>query len=627
MNISVSLGYNIFEPLTYRCAAAPGLQVGARVLVPLGRRVALGWVMGLDSGYRGRLKDVIGIIDDPFRPAQSLLEFARLAAAAYFTSAGIVLDHCLPPSQKNPKNLRLGDDGGRRLADLAPGELARLAAAGPLRLVFKSPAEAPPGRTSQVAAGPGVRRWLLQAGREREYREACERTLAEGRSVILVVPDNATARYWHSVLPGIDLFHSEVKTAQREKLWRQYHAGKRGIVCGGIAALALPLADPGLVIVDRAASPLYRRAPGSPFHLDHLAGLRAQGGGIPILYGSLSHTCSSYERRGEPGLDDRRPEPRPAVQVQALKGRERGIPAALLDLLRQNFLAGKRTLVLVNRIQPALHLFCEPCGRIAACPRCGGILQAGAGGGGSGVACRRCAFRSDALRGCPRCGKPLEELHDISIESLAQAVQRISGEEAVLALTAAELKDPGAALDGARRHPVVIATLAALNPVFQGLFAAAVWVKPESFFNMEEFDAAEMIHACGAEIAATLEPGGVVHVFSVFHFHYALQYLMDEAAFFARELKYRQWFQLPPYASVYELELRDPCLRSLGAAMRDLYGRQRDALHVRRAYLASRRPERGTFRGILELHAGAGAIAAAGLHRIRRSVLRRIAGQ
>jgi primosomal protein N' len=220
----------------------------------------------------------------------------------------------------------------------------------------------------------------------------------------------------------------------------------------------------------------------------------------------------------------------------------------------------------------------------------------------------------------------LEPLHDISIDSLSLAVERVSGEAAVLALTAAELKDPLAALAAARERPVIIATLAALNPVFQGLFASAIWVKPESFFNMEDYNAAEMIHACGAEIAGTLAAGGELHVFSVFHFHFALQYLLDEEPFFERELKYRQWFLLPPFAGVYELELRDAGLRSLGAAMRGLYGRHRDALRIQRIYLASRQPERGTYRGILELHAAAEQIAAAGLHRLRRSVLRRTAG-
>jgi primosomal protein N' len=344
---------------------------------------------------------------------------------------------------------------------------------------------------------------------------------------------------------------------------------------------------------------------------------------MPLLSGSLSHTCASWEQRTEIGLDDRRPAPKPVQQVHALKGRERGIPPALLDMARQNVQTGRKTLILVNRIQPALHFFCADCGRVAACPSCGGALQSGADGR---VLCRRCAFRDDAPGNCRRCGRPLETLHDISIESLAQALERGCGEEAVLTLTASDLKDAPAALDQARERPLVIATLAALSPFFHGLFAAVVWVKPESFFSMEEFNAAEMIHACGAEIASLLGAGGELHVFSVFHFHYALQYLMDEEKFFDRELKYRRWFLLPPFSGVYELELRADRLRSLAATMRELYGRCRDSLNVRRIYLLSRLKQRGSFRGVLELHADAGAIAAAGLQRIRRSVLRRTAG-
>ncbi len=624
MKISVSLAYNLHEPLTYRAADDAAIQLGTRVLVPLGRRHALGWVTGLDSPYSGRLKGILGVIDDPFLPGADLLEFARLAAAAYFTSAGVILDHCLPPRLKSLRNLRLRDDAGEvKLAGLAPAEIERRAGDGPLRLYFKKPSQAAPVAAAAATGAPPPPRWLLGQDREQEYRDACERVLAEGRSVILLVPDNATARYWQSILPGIDPCHAEVGNAARERTWNEYRLGKCGIVCGGISALAMPLAAVGLLIVDRAASPLYARPQGSPFHLDHLAGLRARANGAPLLCGSLSHSCASWERRAEIGLDDRRPAPRPVPQVHALKGRERGIPPALLDLARHNAQQGRKTLILVNRIQPAQHFFCADCGRVAACPRCGGALQSG---GDGRALCRRCAFRDDAPGNCRRCGRPLQALHDISIESLARALERGCGEGAVLTLTAADLKDAQAVLRQARERPLVIATLAALHPVFHGLFAAAAWVKPESFFSMEEFNAAEMIHACGAEIAAALAPGGELHVFSVFHFHYALQYLADEEKFFARELKYRRWFLLPPFSGVYELELRADRLRSLGAAMREIYGRCRESLNVRRAYLLSRQPQRGSYRGVLELHADAEAIAAAGLQRIRRGVLRRTAG-
>ena len=625
MKISVALSYNIFEPLTYRVESAPvGLQAGMRVLVPLGRRMALGWVLALDSPYGGRLKSIIGVIDDPFCPDRGLLEFARQTAAAYFTSAGSMLDHALPPSQKNLKNLRLEVDGQvRKMAEFGPGQLEKLAAAGPLRFFFKTTSEAGPAAVPPPGDSTQIPRLLLGPGRESEYVEICRQILAGGRSVILLVPDNATAGYWQTVIPGLDPYHAEVKTAARENIWRQYRLGKSGVVCGGLSALMLPLADPGLLIVYRAASPLYQRGFSSPFRIDHLAALRARTGRIPLLRGAASHSCATYWGRGDHQINDRRRERRITCQVHMLKGREHGIPADIVELIRQNVLEKKKTLVLVNRIQPALHLFCGQCRKIAACPRCGGILQVEAT---QTVACRRCTFRKEALNDCPRCGQSLTLLHDISIESLSRAVERAVGEKAALLITAADLKAAAPTVAAVRSSPLVIATPAALNPFFEEMFAAVIYIKPESFFNMEEFNAAEMIYATGAEIGETLEQGGELHVFSVFHFHYALQFLMDEEKFFERELKYRQWFILPPFASVYQLELKGVSLRALAAATRSLNLEHKDTLGIKRIYLLSRQPQRGTYRAILEMHTSAEKIVQAGLHRIKKSSLQRTAG-
>jgi len=626
LKISVSLAYNLPEPLTYRVENAPdGLRPGARVLVPLGKRIALGWVLDLDSPYGGRLKSIVGVIDDPFRPSTDLLEFARQTAAAYFASAGSVLDHGLPPSQKNLKNLRLEADGrARKLTEFLPGQLEKMAAAGPLRFFFKTAGDAAPAAAVPHPGGEApIPRLLLGPGRDSEYLEMCRQTLAGGRSVILLVPDNATAGYWQSVIPGLDPYHSEAKTATRESIWRQYRQGKIGVVCGGLSALLLPLAAPGLLIVDRSSSPLYQRGFASPFKIDHLAAIRARTGRIPLLRGAAAHSCSTYWSRAEQQVVDKRREHGTACLIHALKGREHGIPADIVELIRQNVLEKKKTLVLVNRIQPALHLYCGQCRKIAACPRCGGILQVD---DAQAASCRRCTFRKDVLRDCPRCGKSLVLLHDISIDSLSRAVERAVGEQAALVLTAADLKAAAPAVAAVRSSPVVIASPAALNPFFREAFAVVIYIRPESLFSMEEFYAAEMIYATGAEIRETLEPGGALHVFSVFHFHYALQFLMDEEKFFERELKYRQWFILPPIASVYQLELKGDSLRSLGAAMRALNLAHKDDLQVKRIYLVSRQPQRGTYRGILELHTSAERIAQAGLHRIRKSSLRLAAG-
>ncbi|MBN2345097.1 MAG: hypothetical protein JXO51_01820, partial [Candidatus Aminicenantes bacterium] len=472
MKISVSLSYNLCEPLTYRVAGdSPRVGAGTRVLVPLGNRVALAWVLAPESAYGGRLKDIIGVVDDPFVPDDSLLEFTRRAASAYFVSAGSLLDLGLPPSQKGIQGLRLEVEGReRRLSEFTAAALGRMAAAGPLRLFFRSPAPAPPGPVAAELHRDGAppSRLLLAPVRGREYREACERVLHAGGSVILLAPDIATSAYWQSLIPASDPYHSAVRPAAREKTWREYRLGKSGVVCGGLSALTLPLPRPGLLIIDRASSPLFARPSASPLRLDHLAEIRAQAGKFPLLRGASSHSCATFLHRDGPGVDDRRPPRDISCQVHALKGGERGIPESIMELVRQNTMAGRKTLVLVNRVQPSVHLFCRECRRIASCPRCGGVLKVEEGRAAS---CRRCAFRSAGLEDCPRCGRPLEPLQDISIDSLSRAVTRVCGEEAVLALTAAELKDPAAAVAAAAEHPVVIATLAALSPHFQGMFA------------------------------------------------------------------------------------------------------------------------------------------------------------
>jgi primosomal protein N' len=626
LKISVSLSLNIFEALTYRIAAEPpAVSIGSRVLVPLGQRIASGWVVGLDSGYRGRLKDAFGVIDDPFRPDARFMEFVLQGAAAYFSSAGGLLDHALPASKKNLKKLCLDLEGRpARLGDLPFAQLEKMAARQALRFYFAGKAAALTGPGAGPASAPLLPdRLFIDPERAGEYRSICREVIAAGRSVLLVVPDSASARYWQTVWPDLDVFNSETRAAAREAIWSQYQLGKSGLVCGGLAAVLLPMPNLGLLIIDRASSPLYQRTFRAPFKIDHLARIRARAGAVPLWQGAAAHTCSSYHQRDSLAVSDRRQPPGPSCHVHALAARDRGIPEAIVELIKQNFLQGRKTLVLVNKMEPAHNLFCAQCKKIAPCPGCGGVLFVDER---RQAACRRCSFRQDDLSHCPRCHAALTLLHDISVTSLARAIARTVSETQVQTLNAADLRDVERAVAAVRSRGVVIATPAALNPFFKGIFSSVIYIKPESFFGMDEFNSAEMIYGTAAEIAETLLPGSELHVFSVFHFHYALQFLMDEEKFFARELKYRQWFMLPPFSDVYRLEIKNAELRKLAAVMRSLFSAHRDGLQIRKAYIVSRQPLRGAYSGVLELHAPAARIIAAGLARLKKSSLSLLAG-
>jgi primosomal protein N' len=626
LKISVALSCNILEPLTYQVKTDElPLRVGMRVMVPLGKRIVSGWVLELNSNYQGRLKNILGMIDDPFCPDETFLEFARQSAVAYFTSIGVFLDHALPASKKNLKKLCLELDGQvNKITGFSPGQLEKMAAIKPLRFFFREKtlaqadfAKAPTAHAAQP------NRILLDTDRERDYRESSLAVIASGKSVLLLVPDNASARFWKKVWPELDIYNSETRPAEREAIWRQYQQGKNGMVCGGLSAILLPLPNPGLVIVDRAASPLYQRTFRSPFKTDHLARIRAHTSAIPILLGASSHSCATYQQRENMTAADRRHDRGLSCQVHMLKSKDRGIPDAIVQLVNQNFLQKKKILILVNKIEPARHLFCANCGKIAACPSCGGILQVA---DPQQAACRRCSFCQETLAACPRCQNSLILLHDISLTSLARAIERTVSGKSILTLSAAELKDIERIIPAIQDSAVVMATPAALNPYFRNIFSAVIYIKPESFFGMDEFNSAEMIFTTTAEIMETLVPEGELHVFSVFHFHYALQFLMDEEKFFERELKYRQWFMLPPFSDVYQLEIKSGTLRALALSMREIYMKYKSELQIKKIYLASRQPLRGVYRGVLELHAPADKIIGAGLQQIKKSSLSLLAG-
>lgn len=203
-------------------------------------------------------------------------------------------------------------------------------------------------------------------------------------------------------------------------------------------------------------------------------------------------------------------------------------------------------------------------------------------------------------------------MRPLSLVNLQAAVHRRLGESGVLLLSADEIRDPMQACDQIRSSRLVLATPCVLSPFFRNLFGHVVCIRPESLFDMDEYNAAELIHATLDELRELLTPGGQLDVFSVYHFHYALQLANNEEKFFDRERKYREWFRLPPFAEVYRLTVRSRALRPLAARMRKLYAQRRPELDVRRIQLPDRTPRRGWYRGILELHGSPAALHTSG---------------
>ncbi len=99
--IEVALGIPLAKLLSYRVPdeLRSGIEVGKRVLVPLGKRKVTGYVVGSDAKPEGlEIKDVIEVLDDQPLFTSHHLAFYRWISDYYFFPLGGVIKTALPAS-------------------------------------------------------------------------------------------------------------------------------------------------------------------------------------------------------------------------------------------------------------------------------------------------------------------------------------------------------------------------------------------------------------------------------------------------------------------------------------------------------------------------------------------------
>ncbi len=620
MLVQVSPSFNIYEPLTYNYPGRAGeLKPGHRVIIPLGKQVTSGWVIDESPacGYKGQVRDIIGVVKDEYVPDAHYLDFARSLAQVYFVSMGLILDRSLPPGRRALTNLyfaAIGEQGKiKRLNRYSLPELQELSKDAAVDFFYKPGPGSEPGDRFPIQPlhQPGEYRLLVGYHRLDDYRQISAHHLERNESVLITVPDNMTADYLKKNLDGADVYHSEIKAKERERLWQEYWQGKSGVVIGGLSAVLLPIKNLGAVICDRAGSGLYKRSRFSKFNINHLARLRAEKYGVPFIEGFSSCTVEFFCSKNQLLVEDKREEEENTpVAVRMLTQKGKGIPDELIGLLKNYFIENKRILIILNRKVGADFFYCQKCRKIHKCPVCSGMVKIIKG---VGSRCLRCGFEPRVFDRCQKCGGSLVTIEDIGFAALEKIIQREITEKGIFSLSAEELTDAAAIRKEIAQSKIVVSTPVIVNPYFKDLFDAVVYVRPESLFSMEDYRAAEMIFSLVSELRELVKKRGTIDVFSAFHFHYALQLINDEQGFFERELKYRQWFLLPPFANVYHIEIKAADLRPLGQEMRSIYEKFKVPLGFKRIYLSSRKKIRGNYIGIIEAHAQPKAIQASGL--------------
>ncbi|XHS79169.1 primosomal protein N' [Burkholderiaceae bacterium UC74_6] len=409
----------ISAPLDY--LARQALVAGSLVRVPLGKRELLGvvWPGEPDAQTPEHvLRPIAGELEGLTPLSSNWLQLVEFAAGYYQRSVGELALSVLPPQLRELDPTQLGRRLKRKAA--AAGETANAADKPEL-----SPAQAAVlAQLDEALHSPAPKPVLLYgvtgSGKTEVYLRAAEHALAEGRQVLVLVPEiNLTpqleARFTER-FAGVPVaaLHSGLTPAQRLKSWLAAHSGQARLVLGTRLAVFASMPELGLIVVDEEHDPSYKSQDGARYSARDLAIYRGHLEKVPVILGSATPSIESWQR-AEEGRYVRLALPArigegvmPRVRLFDMKvlppkaGVTTAIAEPLAEALRARLARGEQSLVFLNRRGYAPVLHCGECQWKSDCPHCSAwrVFHKR----DRTLRCHHCSFTERVPLACPNCG-------------------------------------------------------------------------------------------------------------------------------------------------------------------------------------------------------------------------------
>ncbi|MBF2760724.1 MAG: primosomal protein N' [Ectothiorhodospiraceae bacterium AqS1] len=277
------------------------------------------------------------------------------------------------------------------------------------------------------------------SGKTEVYLRAIEQVVAAGRQALVLIPEigltpQLIARFGERLSCRVQTLHSGLSDGERLAAWSSARNGQAQVVVGTRSAVFVPLARPGLIVVDEEHDLSYKQQEGFRYSARDLAVMRARNSGVPVVLASATPSLEAIEnaRRGRYGhliLPHRAGKAQmPRIDVVDLRSRPfaQGLSDPLIEAIEEVRSRSEQALLFVNRRGYAPRYLCHGCGWIADCSRCDAQLVLHHAD--RRLRCHHCLSERPLDLACPECG--CEDLRSLGIgtERVAQALEmRIQG--------------------------------------------------------------------------------------------------------------------------------------------------------------------------------------------------------
>lgn len=259
------------------------------------------------------------------------------------------------------------------------------------------------------------------SGKTELYLRAIEKTLAEGRTACVLVPEisltpQTVGRFRGRFGDLVAVMHSRMSQGERYDQWDFIKSGAARVVVGARSALFTPLSNIGLIVIDEEHEGSYKQDSAPRYDAREVARWMMERSGGVLVMGSATpsiealYACEQGGSWTKVDLPDRaNGKPLPAVEVVDMAAEFRGGSRAmfsrkLVEGLRSELSLGRKAVLLLNQRGFAKFLLCRDCGFVPICPSCDTSLTYHERG--RMLVCHHCGHTEIAPAVCPECGSP-----------------------------------------------------------------------------------------------------------------------------------------------------------------------------------------------------------------------------
>ena len=388
---------------TFTYCSTERFSIGQLVRIPVGSKHANGIILSKVTKPEYAVKEIAAPLADVSLP-EAYVKLASWLSEYYATPLATVLQTMLPRGLEKKRRVRQSTESypTRKRTNF----------------VLNKDQSAAVSSVKNGSAGTFILHGVTGSGKTAVYIELAKQVIAEGKSVLILVPEIALTSQlvdeFSQHFSDIILTHSRQTEAERHLAWLDALQSEHPkVAIGPRSALFLPLPNIGLIVIDESHEPSYKQEQSPRYHAARTAHVLTHAHGAKLVLGSATPSVQDYylaEVTKRPIIEMPVPAQQGTVKPQlelidmtkrtGFK-RHRFLSDTLLNRLEEDFATDKQAMIFHNRRGSTAVTLCENCGWQAGCPRC--FIPLTLHADLHELRCHICGLKSQVPTSCPEC--------------------------------------------------------------------------------------------------------------------------------------------------------------------------------------------------------------------------------